>query len=546
LYHKKDAMADVHNSSGDFPPMEINLNSCLPEELASWLCHHRFENNAIDAASFLLNCTAALPNAEEISAQLMGGANDDEQQEGNGALDTEDETKNVDADDPRSSQVKILRNIINSSALADFANEEEAMEIEVSCISPRGKFFITLYKHGIVLINPKKREEEQIPISPENVERIIFFRKPEDYKKADQMRSRGKSPLGHMVLICLSSNEAIDDSSNGINGITFRNKPLNQVCFQLPPYPSDSSNDSRQFTEEDWWNAFNFSIVSGRKIDIIRVQSKIDAPSYSTNSKENYLFKSAEGGETTTTEGMPFVGCYNNLNDGALFPLPEGLLFFKPPLFIPRSLLASISCGRGSGGSRYVDMIVQLESPSEHENSGIENGKKKKQSSKNTLEFTNIHREELSVLNDYIHNVLIPAMQIDAGEGEKNDEDSSEEVTAEVVESCDDDNDSDDKTASDYSGGNSRKRKRSSRAASKVAREATRVHFAKGEKSTNDLDDELEEDDDEEFQERAYDTEGSAEGEEDVFSDDENCDDDGVSSGDESVDEAVVGDSDDD
>ena len=30
-------------------------------------------------------------------------------------------------------------------------------------------------------------------------------------------------------------------------------------------------------------------------------------------------------------------------------------------MFIPRSSLASISCGRGPGGSRFVDMMVQLD-----------------------------------------------------------------------------------------------------------------------------------------------------------------------------------------
>ncbi len=192
-------------------------------------------------------------------------------------------------------------------------------------------------------------------------------------------------------------------------------------------------------------------------------------------------------------------------------------------------------------------MIVQLEAPPEMEDSGAENRKKKKQSSKNTLEFTNIHREELSVLNDYIHNVLIPAMEVDAAEGEKSDDDSSEGVTAQVVESCDAvDSDSDDEVANENSKDNSRKRKRSSRAASKMARETTRAHFAKGEKSTRDLHDELEEDDDEDFEERAYDTEGSFEGEEDVYSDDENSKEDEGSSDDDSIVEAMEDDSEDD
>ena len=42
----------------------------------------------------------------------------------------------------------------------------------------------------------------------------------------------------------------------------------------------------------------------------------------------------------------------------------------------------------------YVDMVIQLET-------------------EESIEFTNISREQLGVLNDYIHKTLIPAMQTD-------------------------------------------------------------------------------------------------------------------------------------
>lgn len=131
-----------------------------------------------------------------------------------------------------------------------------------------------------------------------------------------------------------------------------------------------------------------------------------------------------------------------------------------------RSKLASISCGRGSGSaSRYVDMAVQLDS-------------------EERIEFTNIAREELGVLNDYIHKTLIPAMQSDANGSESVDEDSA--VAVEVVEdnqSIDSDDDEEETSAG--------KRRRPSRAASRTAREATRAHFDRG---VDDSDDEDEED----------------------------------------------------
>ncbi len=79
------------------------------------------------------------------------------------------------------------------------------------------------------------------------------------------------------------------------------------------------------------------------------------------------------------------------------FCLTQHFVGGRPPKFLPRSDLQSIACGRGSGGqssSRYVDMVLQ-------------------QQDGDVVEFTNIQREELAVLNDYIHQVLIPAMQGD-------------------------------------------------------------------------------------------------------------------------------------
>jgi hypothetical protein len=33
--------------------------------------------------------------------------------------------------------------------------------------------------------------------------------------------------------------------------------------------------------------------------------------------------------QSTTTGGMPFVNCYHGVQDGILYPLEEGLLFYK-------------------------------------------------------------------------------------------------------------------------------------------------------------------------------------------------------------------------
>ena len=452
----------------------------------------------MDVASFLLTCTSTLPNAEEISQQLLGGGDDNEEDEdmedvekkkddNNKVEDTKPAatSSNKSTNDP---QTTLLQSVQASQQHPTFATTNNEI-IEVSCINPRGKFQLSIYKSGIILTNPKK-PEEVIPIS-NNVSNVVWFRKPEDYKKMKQLAKNGggsggkkdKGIPGHMVLICLEE------------GTMFRNKPLKQVCFQLPTYPSQSAegdNNSTQLNEKSWWNGLSSSLFTEDKATsgIIRVNASMETG----KSSNGFVFKSAgEQGSSSTTEGLPFVGCYQGFNDGALFPLKEGLLFFKPPMFVPRSELASISCGRGAGGSRYVDMEVKLDVSDDDE----QEGKKKKQL--DTLEWSNINRDELEGLNNYIHKTLIPAMQLDADGEEASDGNSSNDdddfAVAEVANTSDDEEKigSDDDDSADGS-----KKRRPSRAASKSAREINKAALAGGneEEDSDDDSDEFEEEED--------------------------------------------------
>jgi len=301
----------------------------------------------MDVASFLLTCTSTLPDAEKISEQLLGGGDDDEEDEDMEDVEKKNETNNTAVEDTKPAaassdpQTTLLQSIQASQQHPTFATTNNEI-IEVSCINPRGKFQLSIYKSGIILTNPKK-PEEVIPIS-NNVSNVVWFRKPEDYKKMKQLAKNGgggsggkgkkdKGIPGHMVLICLEE------------GTMFRNKPLKQVCFQLPTYPSQSteSDNSTQLNEKSWWDGLTSSLFTedeAKKNGIIRVNASMETG----KSSNGFVFKSAgEQGSSSTTEGLPFVGCYQGFNDGALFPLKEGLLFFKPPMFVPRSYLASIS-----------------------------------------------------------------------------------------------------------------------------------------------------------------------------------------------------------
>eukprot|EP00979_Chaetoceros_neogracilis_P016610 scaffold8831_cov113-Chaetoceros_neogracile.AAC.1 len=67
--------------------------------------------------------------------------------------------------------------------------------------------------------------------------------------------------------------------------------------------------------------------------------------------------------------------------------MEEGLLFYKPPMFVHRSDLHSIAVGRGGGS-----------------------------------------REEMQVLNSYIHNTLVKAMTKDAEENDSEDAQDDDSV----------------------------------------------------------------------------------------------------------------------
>ena len=159
-------------------------------------------------------------------------------------------------------------------------------------------------------------------------------------------------------------------------------------------------------------------------------------------------------------------------------------------MFIPRSSLASISCGRGPGGSRFVDMMVQLDE---------EEGDKKS----NNLEFTNINRDELSKLNDYIHKTLIPAMQAEADAASDSEDGKSDDDSVAVAQVVDSDTEEDgmDENEDDLVSG-----RRSKRAAAKIGREATKAHFGSKAAAEDDSDDD---DSDAYGEDDMSDTEGS-------------------------------------
>ena len=407
----------------------------------------------MEATQFLLESTQCLPGAEEISAKIMGGdGGDDEESDGVefveveavAAVSRDDESEDNQAANATAKKEPVAIVSASSSnddgvssgkvlelpkAMVDDTKKEKGSpspesssssspvtprkSVEVSATTPRGKFDLTLHEStGIVLRNKK---EEVVAVPSSSVATVIVFPKAEDCRRATS-NGRKKGPPkrpGNLVLLVLKKEEA--------DSVQFRGKSLKQICFQLPQsiLPQSSPSDGEE--SDDGGGMMVLEPVRERDIELewvdllgktFGVQPEkvvlVSNSAYLTDDGREerayvgrYNFKSDETeGTSTTTAGMPYVKCYEGVNDGVLFPLEEGLLFFKPPKFVPRSTLHSIQCGRGGGDSRYVDLVAELEDD------------------EGAVEFSNIAREEVRVLNDFIHQVLIKAMTRDAEGGE--------------------------------------------------------------------------------------------------------------------------------
>jgi Histone chaperone Rttp106-like len=298
----------------------------------------------------------------------------------------------------------------DATAVVELGDALLSQPVEMSFVAPRlGKFQVRLHQHGLVAVKATDatQQQQQVVIESSNISHVLVFPKPEDCKIMTQphlsAEAKQKKLNGCLVFLQLAEEMVI------------QKKSVAQLCFALPSDkktgpvgPSVETEPEEDDPTTQWCRLLKQSLVSSdnnnnnNKTAFARIQP-------------GFGFKSFQPDNTSTTSGgMPFVKCYMGVNDGVLYPLEEGLLFFKPPKFVPRSDLRSIACGRGNGGgqssSRYVDMVVQLHNDT------------------NSLEFSNIQREENGVLNQYIHKVLVPAMQADA----ENEEEDDDDVVAEA------------------------------------------------------------------------------------------------------------------
>jgi hypothetical protein len=191
-----------------------------------------------------------------------------------------------------------------------------------------------VHASGVSFVNAKQTEFLHIPAASATT--LINLSKPDLYTK-DQSKQTDK-----LLVLVLSK-----------GGVPFKKSSIETVCIQcsdkelVAPLPDAAANDA---------NANVTTTTSSAPLEPAP-SSTVYFPAISAA-----LGTPITSPATTTfvsSSGLPFVQCYNKTTDGFLYPMKEGLFFFKPPLFVPRSELVSVGCGRGggSGGTRFVDMV---------------------------------------------------------------------------------------------------------------------------------------------------------------------------------------------
>jgi hypothetical protein len=302
------------------------------------------QNDTHATLQYLLQTMEQLPNVEELTHQLL------DPQPQNTIVTTSDEiaAPNASAD---GSTTTMLGDVL-------------LPEFEVSSVIPRGKYNCTVHTNGLCL-QSKTVASDCIYISSSAVQYAIVFPTPEDCVKAVLIASpkptaarrppskKRKSSIddddndedgedtaemiisppnntpisttrqGRMILLCFSSPVVVSAAAGVANK---KPKTYTHVCFPLSSFIASEDG----YKQEE---SCISSLESALKVSLFRI-SLPNSIMKSGNRGDHFQFISdKEQSTSTTTSGMPFVKCHKGVQDGALYPMEEGLLFYKLRVF---------------------------------------------------------------------------------------------------------------------------------------------------------------------------------------------------------------------
>ena len=252
---------------------------------------------------------------EQISELLSGDG------DGDG-----DDSNNEEIDDDNCA----VGSLGKKQTLPSPTGDEDTNNILISATTPRSKFNFCVHENGIILTSPKN---EEIVLQSDDVRHVIIFPKREDCVKYPKTTKDGKHIIipGSLVLLILKHDK-----------VQFRNKMLSQICLQLPQHFSKSIEnvDMSELSEsqagletvciDDFEEIIMKLCSSALKLDD-RIYRVYNPKFHHFCTISSYVFQSDDGGANKSImQGlMPYLKCYNGVNDGVIYPMEEGLLFFK-------------------------------------------------------------------------------------------------------------------------------------------------------------------------------------------------------------------------
>lgn len=243
-------------------------------------------------------------------------------------------------------KIAIIRNRLVASTAATYLQADVVLEIDnIQCLEPRGRYTLVLTNDLMILRG--KKSLLSVPIHV--ISQMALLPSHQSSKKD------GEDYLAvHFAeSIKLIGNK--DSKSMLVN--------LSR-CFN-PSAKSKYSDNATDYLES---TLIMMALHDITNISIMRPQKE--------------LFNSVR-------ESKPFIRCHHGVQEGAIYPLHDGLVFIRPLLMIPAHRISSIAAGRGgsAGNTRYVDLILETVDDQKYA-------------------FTNIDREELPSLQAYVKGHL--------------------------------------------------------------------------------------------------------------------------------------------
>lgn len=146
--------------------------------------------------------------------------------------------------------------------------------------------------------------------------------------------------------------------------------------------------------------------------------------------------------------GAPFVKASLASSQGHLAFTQAGLLFLKPPIFLPVDKIASIQTGRAGGVSHasasFFDLDVEMESPFSAPDDQAHESSRASMPPK--YEFGNIAKDELPEVEHFVKTVLLSSRE---GKLRDEDDDDEDDEDFDPHAACDDDAAADDGASND-------------------------------------------------------------------------------------------------